>query len=473
MLCRYASVFSGGDGQRTGTNDVIIEDKLSDNKWHQIDIDRNGHSLKIIVDVTRKKLSADKHLKYIDINKDITVATLPPYIRNDPQNISLKSDATTHPSLPKVSLANRAYKGCMSELKVNDVDIFRAVNEKSKLVTVSGKLEPKCTELKTESKEKLPRTTEGSKNIIYNPTKPKLLFTTKTKINSQKTRLFNVNTTMITKKRISSLKNQSRTLRINHNEEPAYPRATTKIARKQRTTKASNPSNNTHVFILERSNTVTKIGLGKYHFLVYLFLSMVFFLLVAIIVVVYIKWHHSNGYSEGLETTNMEKAIRATLETRDEHMTSQTVVKHETSSSQNDSGIDRTTSSSNSPRSSKVEEDDVKIQEEVNPCMNHWEREGDVRFLVFKDSNFASTSFDWTVVNDSQHSAVSKYDMRHSENEKVPQEYSVNGHDDYGDVTDDDVASTKHGTTKSSNLSIDAHHYSRACFETTPQTHAC
>lgn len=132
---RYASVFDRGSS-RPGYQDVIVGDDLGDDQWHQIDIERHGNHVTIILDITRKYLTSRKLRKYLDINLDISVGGLQPRTTKSPGDSSL----------PKVSLTGVIFKGCMEDVTYDKTNILRETKEKSKYVHVIGNLQSKCSE---------------------------------------------------------------------------------------------------------------------------------------------------------------------------------------------------------------------------------------------------------------------------------------------------------------------------------------
>ena len=131
---RYASVFSQS-GAKPGAHDVTVGDDLGDGQWHQIDIERNKFQVEIIIDITRKYLTPEPMQNYLNIS----VAGLFP---SNPRNTS---KPPPNPLLPPMSLTGSAFKGCMANVTVNKMNIFKATKE-SKDIRVLGKLWPKCAD---------------------------------------------------------------------------------------------------------------------------------------------------------------------------------------------------------------------------------------------------------------------------------------------------------------------------------------
>ncbi len=92
----------GQGGTRPGTHDVTVGDDLGDDQWHQIDIERNKQHVKIIIDITRKFLTAERLQRY----QNITIAGLPLSIKSN-TSVSLITPAALHyrqcPSLDPLS----------------------------------------------------------------------------------------------------------------------------------------------------------------------------------------------------------------------------------------------------------------------------------------------------------------------------------------------------------------------------------
>lgn len=134
----------GRDGARPGAHDVIVGDVIvGDDQWHQIDIKRNKHEVRIILDITRKDLTGEQVQDY----QNITVAGLPLSIpSNTPRNTSIPLRNPRTSSLPTVSLTGSVFKGCMEDVTFNEINIFQATKDKSKDVRVLGTLWPKCAD---------------------------------------------------------------------------------------------------------------------------------------------------------------------------------------------------------------------------------------------------------------------------------------------------------------------------------------
>ena len=128
----------GQGGTRPGTHDVTVGDDLGDDQWHQIDIERNKQHVKIIIDITRKFLTAERLQRY----QNITIAGLPLSIKSN-TSVSLINPSS---SLPPVSLTGSTFKGCMEDATFDNINIFKATKEKSKDIRVLGKLWPKCAD---------------------------------------------------------------------------------------------------------------------------------------------------------------------------------------------------------------------------------------------------------------------------------------------------------------------------------------
>ena len=123
----------------TGTHDVTVGYDLSDDQWHQIDITQNENKVLVIIDITRKKLTASPGQLY----QNITIASIKD---GTPGNTPISSREPKNPSLPPISLTGSVFEGCMEDVTFNSINIFKITKEKSKNVRILGKLCPKCAD---------------------------------------------------------------------------------------------------------------------------------------------------------------------------------------------------------------------------------------------------------------------------------------------------------------------------------------
>ena len=198
---------------------------------------------------------------------------------------------------------------------------------------------------------------------------------------------------------------------------------------------------NTQIIIIEKSNTITTIGLNKHQLLVYLFLFIVFLLFVGLIVIISVKMSSVNACpcTRRFQTANDPLPSQDLIElnqqeTKDSNTT--VSVKTDRPSSLNDSGIDRSESATDSNRSSaEVQEDAISSQGELGTSIQ--DQRGDLvgspdeateGFLILHEdpSLYTQKSFGWTVLNGSgtiRHCRTSTRDLIHTANENKPRAF--------------------------------------------------
>lgn len=121
---------------RPGYHDVIVGDDLGDDHWHQIDIERFMNHVVIKLDITRKYITTENGHKPLNIDLDVSVGGFQPHTTKGPSD----------PLLPQPSLTGTVFKGCMEDVTYNEINILQAVEEESRHVRVTGKVQSKCNE---------------------------------------------------------------------------------------------------------------------------------------------------------------------------------------------------------------------------------------------------------------------------------------------------------------------------------------
>lgn len=201
------------------------------------------------------------------------------------------------------------------------------------------------------------------------------------------------------------------------------------------------PTNNTQIIIIEKSNTITTIGLNKHQLLVYLFLFIVLLMFVGLIVIISVKMSSINACpcTRQFQTTNDPLPSQDLIElNQQETKDSNTMVseKNDWPSSLNDSGIDRSESATDSNRSSaEVQEDAISDHGELETSIQN---AGDdlvtspddaaEGFLILQEdpSLYTQKSFGWTVLGGSgtiRHCRTSTRDLIHAASENKPRAF--------------------------------------------------
>ena len=193
---------------------------------------------------------------------------------------------------------------------------------------------------------------------------------------------------------------------------------------------AQNPTR--QIIIIEKPNTITKVGFDKNQLLVYLFLFIVLVLFVGFIVIISVKLSNLPACSclRRLQTSDQSLANQNSIELgiHDQKDSPSGVnvrgtAKSARPTSLNDSGIDRSDSGTDSHRSSAE-----MPEEESGELGTRIEDDVTEGFLVLQEdpSLYTQQSFGWTVLNSSstiRHCRTSTRDLMHTANENKPRAF--------------------------------------------------